>query len=105
MFTNAFNWPCSFPNMSSVNQFSDMSALRLPRARFDLTNREPKKTSFLIEDILSDRPRDESKLEIDCLNESTDELYNKNEDDDEVESGNFTWLQCTRYKPPKLPSK
>lgn len=64
---------------------------------------KPKKLNFSIESILGRNSdcEEEEDIEIDVC--GVEEKEDKNEN--EKSSGDFSWLSCTRYKPPKLPRK
>jgi hypothetical protein len=72
---------------------------------------KPAKTGFLIADIL----RKDSETEADDIptdDEMLKKIYQLDAEErlcnslaDFSQNGDFSWLQCTRYKPPKLPRK
>lgn len=68
-----------------------------------------KKTSKVKQDEPSATSNDRMKFSIDSiLNEpstSSKSKFNEDSDESEDEDDKLPWLQCTRYKPPKLPSK
>ncbi|KAJ8309021.1 hypothetical protein KUTeg_013895 [Tegillarca granosa] len=66
------------------------------------TNRDGVK--FSIDNILNDNNKKEEREES-SKDDGEDEECMIEEDDEDEDSNKFSWLQCTRYKPPKLPSK
>lgn len=91
------------------------------------TNSKPKATSsalhhtnFSIDEILRSPSQESSKnsdneleqgnddemdAETDNPNETDNWQDNESNQESDNQSARFSWLQCTRYKPPKLPSK
>ena len=94
-----------------------MASIKSPRTpepetktKRDSQKNKNDKVKFSIDNILAAKVKDDDNDDDDDDEEiQVDGVWSPEDDvpdqGDQSDSGKYSWLQCTRYKPPKLPSK